>query len=244
MFLVNSFLKKLDVGNSKKFDDLSGVWLSFSQPKDEIFVWHLLQGSVMVNKVLKNMGLFRDMSEKCLMCSEEKETVDHLFLHSSCSWNLWLDCLKWWGINFFPSASLLYWWKGWEGLRIAKKLKTTWVSMFFAIAWTIWKTRNGKVFRLEATSRAKAIDKVKFRVAWWFKNCGKGSNDMISILILDIARRCLDSGISKASKFKEWIPPIQEVLKFNIDGSVRGSPGQAGIGGILRDKSGNVFCSF
>ncbi|KAK2654440.1 hypothetical protein Ddye_014296 [Dipteronia dyeriana] len=41
-----------------------------------------------------------------------------------------------------------------------------------------------------------------------------------------------------------WIPPESETLMFNIDGSARGSPGFAGIGGVLCDQSGKVFCSF
>ncbi|KAK0574812.1 hypothetical protein LWI29_029477 [Acer saccharum] len=35
-----------------------------------------------------------------------------------------------------------------------------------------------------------------------------------------------------------------DVLKFNIDGSARGSPGLAGMGGVLRDASGKVLCLF
>ena len=31
---------------------------------------------------------------------------------------------------------------------------------------------------------------------------------------------------------------------FNIDGSVKGSPGYAGIGGVLRDHLGKVWCLF
>ncbi|KAK3198957.1 hypothetical protein Dsin_022372 [Dipteronia sinensis] len=33
-------------------------------------------------------------------------------------------------------------------------------------------------------------------------------------------------------------------FKFNVDGSVRGNPRQAGIGGVLRDSNGNVVCPF
>ncbi|KAK2634506.1 hypothetical protein Ddye_029298 [Dipteronia dyeriana] len=35
---------------------------------------------------------------------------------------------------------------------------------------------------------------VKFRVAWWFKNLGKGFNESFSLLVIDIAERCLDLG--------------------------------------------------
>ena len=44
--------------------------------------------------------------------------------------------------------------------------------------------------------------------------------------------------------FEQWIPPGLEAFKFNVDGSVRGQLGQAGIGGVLRDSRGLVLCLF
>ena len=41
-----------------------------------------------------------------------------------------------------------------------------------------------------------------------------------------------------------WIPPPIDSLIFNVDGSARGSPGQAGIGGVLRDHRRKVLCLF
>ena len=38
--------------------------------------------------------------------------------------------------------------------------------------------------------------------------------------------------------------PLIESLKFNVDGSSKGKPGLAGIGGVLRDYSGKVKAIF
>ncbi|KAK2638655.1 hypothetical protein Ddye_026450 [Dipteronia dyeriana] len=35
-----------------------------------------------------------------------------------------------------------------------------------------------------------------------------------------------------------------ESLKFNVDGSLRGNPGPAGIGEVLRDSRGKIICLF
>lgn len=46
---------------------------------------------------------------------------------------------------------------------------------------------------------------------------------------------------------RDWISLPSDVLKFNVDGSARGSSGQAGIGGVLRDSGdsgGKVLCHF
>ena len=41
-----------------------------------------------------------------------------------------------------------------------------------------------------------------------------------------------------------WRPPPDAILKINTDGSSRGNPGQAGVGGIGRDMDGNVIFIF
>ncbi|KAK3219717.1 hypothetical protein Dsin_013687 [Dipteronia sinensis] len=44
--------------------------------------------------------------------------------------------------------------------------------------------------------------------------------------------------------FQRWNPPSMEALKFNVDGSTRGKPEFAGIGGVLRDNRGQALCLF
>ncbi|KAK3199353.1 hypothetical protein Dsin_022768 [Dipteronia sinensis] len=43
---------------------------------------------------------------------------------------------------------------------------------------------------------------------------------------------------------EEWFPPSVNGLKFNVDGSSRGKPGQAGIGGVLHNANGRILCLF
>ncbi|KAK2637743.1 hypothetical protein Ddye_025538 [Dipteronia dyeriana] len=85
---------------------------------------------------------------------------------------------------------------------------------------------------------------VKFRVTWWYKHFGKGVTDPISLLLLDVTGKFVDLDRIKNPKMGNWIPPESETLMFNVDGSARGSPGFAGIGGVLRDQIGKLFCSF
>lgn len=42
----------------------------------------------------------------------------------------------------------------------------------------------------------------------------------------------------------DWSPPPPNVLKWNVDGSSKGKPGEAGIGGVLRDGQGVVIAMF
>ncbi|KAK3200592.1 hypothetical protein Dsin_024007 [Dipteronia sinensis] len=136
------------------------------------------------------------------------------------------------------------WWRGWIWLCPKKESERTWVSLFFTVVWTIWEAMNGKVFKNEEASSVKAVDMVKFRVAWQFKNYGKGSSDSITLILLGIAARCTDPSKVKVPSLGDWIPPPSDVLKFNVDGSARSFTGLAGIGGVLRDSSWKVLRSF
>ncbi|KAK2653938.1 hypothetical protein Ddye_013794 [Dipteronia dyeriana] len=136
------------------------------------------------------------------------------------------------------------WWKGWSHLCPKKNSKRAWLSLFFAIVWSILEARNGRVFQSEDADPVKALDMIKFRVTWWYKHFGKGVIDPISLLLLDVACRCVYFDRIKNPKKGNWIHPESETLLFNVDGSTKGSPGFAGIGGVLRDQNGKVFCSF
>lgn len=48
----------------------------------------------------------------------------------------------------------------------------------------------------------------------------------------------------KVCRVGRWRPPPMDILKINSDGSSRGNPGQAGVGGIGRDFDGNVIFMF
>ncbi|KAK4857855.1 hypothetical protein QYF36_007277 [Acer negundo] len=48
----------------------------------------------------------------------------------------------------------------------------------------------------------------------------------------------------KRTIVKKWIPPSDDELKFNVDGSCNLELGRTGIGGVLRDSDGIVLCSF
>ncbi|KAK0601291.1 hypothetical protein LWI29_022842 [Acer saccharum] len=85
---------------------------------------------------------------------------------------------------------------------------------------------------------------VVWRVAWWFKSYGPGSQLPVSVLMMNLKVGCVDnSKVSRKAKCF-WCPPSIGVLKFNVDGSSCGNPGSSGIGGILRNSNGDILCLF
>lgn len=45
-------------------------------------------------------------------------------------------------------------------------------------------------------------------------------------------------------KVMSWAPPLDGVLKFNVDGAARGKQGPAGIGGVFRNSNKDVLMVF
>ena len=55
---------------------------------------------------------------------------------------------------------------------------------------------------------------------------------------------CVDFIPRKKSGLKVWTFPSPDVLCFFVDGSADGSSGCAGIGGLLQNYEGVIFCQF
>ncbi|KAK3218921.1 hypothetical protein Dsin_012891 [Dipteronia sinensis] len=152
--------------------------------------------------------------------------------------------MKWWDISFCISSSVKDWRESWNGMCPSPNRYRVWNSFFFALTWTIWESRNSVVFRGKAASLFNAVDSVRFRIVWWFKNFGRGFKDDITLLLLDVKERCVDSKPDKVTTKSVWAPPLIDDLTFNVDGSTIGNPGMAGIRGVLRDASGKILCLF
>lgn len=42
----------------------------------------------------------------------------------------------------------------------------------------------------------------------------------------------------------QWVPPSDPRIKWNVDGSSLGKPGEASIGGVLRNSNRDFLCIF
>ncbi|KAK3219593.1 hypothetical protein Dsin_013563 [Dipteronia sinensis] len=180
----------------------------------------------------------------CPLCGGGSESIDHLFLHYVQSDEIWRTCMGWWGISSCASPSVKEWATCWNHFCPSALRKKAWNTLFFAVIWSIWECRNDMVFGGKNLELGLILDMIKFCVALWFKNHGRGSNVDLTLLILDLNDRCVDVSVAKARRASIRHPPTVFELCFNVDGLVRGSPGEAGIGVVLRDSSGRILCLF
>ncbi|KAK3229608.1 hypothetical protein Dsin_001489 [Dipteronia sinensis] len=148
LFSVQSFHKCLEGDmRGNRLKSLQ-IWNNYCPPKVEIFVWNLLKERVLVKDVLSHFGMDLSSNMSCPLCGKCIETVDHLFLQCNWSWNLWLEGLSWWEVSCASNDKLIQWWEGWRGLCPKSKSKSmrAWYSVFYAIVWTVWESRNTHLF--------------------------------------------------------------------------------------------------
>ncbi|KAK2646848.1 hypothetical protein Ddye_022043 [Dipteronia dyeriana] len=126
----------------------------------------------------------------------------------------------------------------------SEKIKKSLDVFVFCCDVVYLEARNQSIFKDVPVDSVRMEDMVRFIVGWWFKHFGGGYLDPLTLILLNIVDRC--SEVSKKSflNLQKWIPPATNLLKFNVDGSVRSSPGFAGIGGVLRNHLGKVLCFF
>ncbi|KAK3224610.1 hypothetical protein Dsin_004472 [Dipteronia sinensis] len=100
----------------------------------------------------------------------------------------------------------------------------------------IWQLLRGRVLVgdvLKSFGMRVYLDYlIRFRLAWWFKHHGKGSNETLTAILLNIKDLCVDPKPVQKYRNVNWIPPLNGDLKFNVDGFALGKPGPAVIGGV------------
>ncbi|OMO54985.1 hypothetical protein COLO4_36265 [Corchorus olitorius] len=75
-------------------------------------------------------------------------------------------------------------------------------------------------------------------LGWWLKAKFPHANFAITNFILNIEDLSLLTLPKRSVKLVLWMPPPSDTWKINVDGSSLGKPGPAGIGGAVRNSTG------
>ena len=102
-------------------------------------------------------------------------------------------------MNACPNRTVMEWLQYWGGLCPRVSSTRAWATLCFAVVMSIWEAWNELVFKDKEAVLEEAIDSVRFRVASWFKYYGRGSNEDLTILFLDVNGRCIDRMVRKRS---------------------------------------------
>ncbi|XVE77345.1 hypothetical protein DITRI_Ditri13aG0055200 [Diplodiscus trichospermus] len=198
----------------------------------------VMQGKVAVKVNLLARGILSVTNDRCSLCGSESETTNHLFFSCKVSWIVWSHWSNLWGISWAGSMKAWQFLIQWHYLFPYSCKDELSRITFCAVIWSIWLASNEIIFRGSRLDIGKIIDLSKIRCAEWVKS----KWPHLCIAIHDIIRHpnviVIPPKSSLNRTLTEWIAPPFGALKFNVDGSARGKPGPAGIGGILRDHRG------
>ncbi|KAL7260021.1 hypothetical protein ACSBR1_005811 [Camellia fascicularis] len=185
-------------------------------PKIKGFVWLALNGKLLSNNLRIKRGLID--SVECSRCGCQWEDIDHIFRDCPKAVIMWssMGRLEW--LSRARHIPLINWLESNLENKLSANLDLT---LFAATLWQIWKDLNKKVF-----------DNVDF---YWYQSIvlsSKYASDIKEAFRPSILHSSICDVVI------DWCPPCVGRLKLNTNGSIKGDPGEGGIGGLIRDERG------
>jgi len=173
-FTVKSIYKKLEgvasqneVTGEEEKQVFSQLWKSPAPSKVVAFAW-----KVLLNRIPTKLNLVRrnaippNASLNCVLCHLVEESSNHLFLHCSVSWMIWLHLQRWLDMSFITPANLFAHWMCWNGVVSRKKeLKRGLRLIWHTTIWMIWNARKNVIFNEEAFRVDEIVEEIKM-VSW------------------------------------------------------------------------------
>ncbi|KAL8510515.1 hypothetical protein ACS0TY_017362 [Phlomoides rotata] len=147
------------------------VWNKYVPPKVHMHAWRVLWERIpTITQLQRRNVLPPNVNMDCVFCHKEIETVRHVLFECEVSYQVWMGCVKWMGVQSVfssnPSTSLLHFSK----LLRGKKGKILVVCLWECTIWLLWKKRNGIIFSQEQFSLEKLLEELKTRSWNWVVN--------------------------------------------------------------------------
>ena len=133
-FSVKSMYKGFDPSPAIDFP-YRLIWNSVVPPKIGVFAWEATWGKVLTLDQLKRRGM--TLVNRCFMCEEDEENIDHLLIHCKSAkmlWNLFLSII---GTSWVFPQSVLHTLLAWQRVAVGKKRKRIWLAALLCLFWTL-----------------------------------------------------------------------------------------------------------
>ena len=148
-FSVKSMYRVLDCSPQVAFPSRS-IWNPVIPPRMGFFAWEASWGKLLTLDQLKHRG--RALANRCFLCEEDEEDINHLSLHFKKAKMLWDLLLTIVGTSWVFPNSVIQMLLSWQGATVGKKRKNIWMAAPVCLFWTVWHNRNLLVFEDKATS--------------------------------------------------------------------------------------------
>jgi len=161
------------------------VWMNIAPPKVELFLWLALLGKLNTKEMLCRKGILQQSQNVCTFCSTQPEDLDHLLVNCTISWGVWCTIASEFGKDLSRKASFRELYESWLEVKWQhKKIKKIWISIFFAVAWSLWLWRNQITFNQKELVLSEVCLSIKWLVAQWTR----AWKDKIPYKVEEIAR--------------------------------------------------------
>ncbi|RVW43414.1 putative ribonuclease H protein [Vitis vinifera] len=128
----------------------SCIWKVWVQPKISFFAWEAAWGKALTLDLVQRRGW--SLANRCYMCMEKEETIDHLLLHCSKTRVLWELLFSLFGVSWVMPCSVREILLSWQTSSVGKKHRKVWRAAPLHIFWTVWKARNHLAFKDDVIS--------------------------------------------------------------------------------------------
>ena len=173
-----------------------------------------MHGNLPTNAFWADRHLTSDSS--CKRCGASIESLLHTFRDFPLSLTIW-DALLLNKETNFNSQDLNWWFKHYAFASNG--------NIFVITCWVLWKAQNHKVFNGDDWVNWVCLSH-------------------IYSLHLDVVVHLSNDATQKPIRKVKWIPPLHNIIKVNVGGSSLSNPGRSGVGGFIRNNTGDWLLGF
>ncbi|CAO2186422.1 unnamed protein product [Urochloa humidicola] len=153
---------------SVTFEPWKRVWKSWAPNKCKVFLWLAIRNRCWTADRLAKRGL--PHPEKCPLCDQEEETIQHLITSCVVARQVWYNLLQLLDLGeYIPKRRERCFADWWRKIirKVPKDQKKGVNSLIILGAWMIWKHRNACVFEGVAPSVATILKELKDEHSLW-----------------------------------------------------------------------------
>ena len=205
--------------------DFRWIWKLNTLPCIKTFLWMCAHGSIGVKTCLVRRRVVEE--ESYPICQRALETILHALRDCQKVKEVWRQL----GIQrtdqVFWTSNLQDWIKNNSKDRgSCFQGNPPWNILFLVVVWNIWKSRNMLIFKRKSQNPNLSNEIMK---------------QVVEFLCYVASPRNPTRVVIRSIR---WEKPAMGWKKLNTDGSVFGSFGQVGCGGVVRDEHGNWIVGF
>lgn len=153
---------------STQFGPFERIWKSWAPSKCRFFMWLAAHNQCWTADRLSRRGLSHN--EKCILCDQEEETMNHLLLSCVFSKEFWFRLFNQVGLQGLAlqadNYNFFLWWK-----RVSENVEGfAWMgvnTLTILGAWTLWKIRNECVFEGHCANIRATLFRAKEEKEMW-----------------------------------------------------------------------------